>query len=75
MPRLSVKKHSGSFLDTMIYTGEPGIGSSAGIASIELAYPMTEMNFLGLEMHWIYVFLILMLVVAFAFKGVFKVTI
>ena len=42
---------------------------------VEITYPESETNLLGLRMHWVIVFFILTLVFGFALKGLFKVEI
>lgn len=71
--RLSVKRGSGDLLESFLYPGKP-IPTESGVRSLRLTYSTAEMNAFGWELHWVYVYLILTLVLAFASKGLFKVT-
>ncbi len=71
--RMSLKRHDGAFLESLLYPSKP-IAETSPVRTIRLGYSIAEMSFFGWEMHWIYVYLILTLVLALAFKGLFKVT-
>jgi len=55
--------------------GAEPLPSEAPVSEIEIVYPESEVNLLGLRMHWVIAFFILSLVFGFAFKGVFGVEI
>lgn len=71
--RLTVKRHDGALLESLFYPSKP-IDEAAGVVSLRLSYAPAEMSFFDWKLHWIYVYLVLTLVLALAFKGLFKVT-
>lgn len=73
-PRRSPVRHDSGFLDQLLFPAEDPIPSEAGIAKIELPYPTEEVNFLGLELQWIILFLIVSILFAFAIRGRMGVT-
>jgi hypothetical protein len=60
---------------SVLYPGERPIPSGSLIESIEIAYPAMEIRFLGFHLDWLILFLVLSLVLGFAFKGIFGVQI
>ncbi len=54
--------------------GEPLL-EAADIESVEIRYPGSEIDAFGLRLHWLIWFLVISIVVAYALKGVFGVTV
>ena len=71
--RLAPLRHNGNFWDALLYPGEPRL--PADIRSIQVQYPVVEMNLLGWHMHWIIVYFILSILAGLSMKGLFKVDI
>ena len=63
------------FLNQLIYPAEPPLPADSGVAAISVIYPDREVGLLGFETHWLIVFLILSVAIAFALKDRFGVTI
>ena len=64
-----------SFLDQLLYPAEPALPAGAQVQAIELHYPEREVGLFGFETHWLIVFVLLSIAIAFALKGRFGVTI
>ena len=73
-PRRSPVRHDAGFLDQLLYPAEDPIPAAAGIAKIEIPYPSEDVAVFGVRLQWIFWFLILSLVVAFAIRGRMGVT-
>lgn len=73
-PRRSPVRHDSGFLDQLLYPAEDPIPGAAGIARIELPYEPEEVNVLGLRLQWIFLFLIISILFAFAIRGRMGVT-
>ena len=71
--RVSMKRHAGGFLDAFFHPGEKRI-DEAGVRAVSVAFAPAEMSLFGWSIHWIWVFLVLTLVLAFALRDLFKVT-
>ena len=65
---------SDSFLDQLLYPGEPGFPTDASVASIEVDYPDRAVNFLGWHTHWLIPFFIITIALAFALRKPLGVT-
>ncbi len=63
-----------NLLDQILYPGEPGFPSGAGVASIEVMYPEGTVNFFGWHTHWLIPFFIITVALAFALKKPLGVT-
>ena len=59
----------------LLTPAEPPLPGDGPIARISLRYPDREVGLFGWETHWLVVFLILSVALAFALKGRFGVTI
>jgi hypothetical protein len=67
---LAPKREGGGFLYQLANPGEPPIPKSSPIEEIRLSYPRTQtIPVLGIDMHWLVVFLIVSLGFGFAIKG------
>jgi hypothetical protein len=55
--------------DVLLYHGEEPLSTSAVVSTLELVYPPLPIRFLGWEVDWLGVFLVVSIVVAFACKG------
>ncbi len=72
--RRSPVRPSSGLLDQLLYPVEPPLPADAPIESITVSYPEGDVSLLGWETHWLVVFFILTVVVAFALQRPFKVT-
>jgi hypothetical protein len=63
------------FGEAILEPGGPPIPRDSKFASISVRYPRREVSFFGWETSWIWPFIIVSIVVGFAFKGIFKVQI
>jgi len=63
------------WLTSLLYPGEAPIGKQSIIESIEIRYPELEILVFGKHVNWLIIFLLLSLIVGFAFKGVLGVKI
>jgi len=63
-----------NLLDQILYPGEPGFPSGAGVASIEVMYPEGTVNFFGWQTHWLIPFFIITVALAFVLKKPLGVT-
>ncbi len=63
------------FVDQLLYPAEPSLPADSSVTSISVDYPDREVGLFGFETHWLIVFFILTIVIAFALKGRFGVTI
>jgi hypothetical protein len=57
------------WLTSLLYPGEAPIPQPSAIASIEIRYPELDITFLGMQMNWLILFLVLSLGLGYAFKG------
>ena len=73
--RLSPIRVDTSFLKQVIYPAEAPLPKRAPVEAIEVMYAAGAVGILGWETHWMIVFFVLVIVFAFALKGVFRVTI
>jgi len=62
------------FLDELLYPAEPPLPSGT-FESITVTYPEANVDFLGIELHWMIVYFVLAIAFAFLLRGTFKVTI
>ena len=72
---ISPRRPSASLLDQLLYPVEPPVPGDASVAAIEVAYPTGTVSFLGWDTHWMIVFFILTIVIAFALQKPLRVTI
>jgi len=71
--RRSPIRHSGGFLDSLLYPAERPLPSDAPIESISIIYPEPGISVLGWEINWLILFIILLIVIAFALRKPFGV--
>lgn len=64
---------SRSLLANLLHPGEAPIPSSSPVRAVQVDYPLLDLVFLGLHLHWLVVFFVLSLAVGFSLKGVFGV--
>jgi hypothetical protein len=72
---ISPRRPSARLLDQMLYPVEPPIPGAVSIVSIDVAYETGTVSLLGWETHWMVVFFILTIVLAFALQKPLRVTI
>ena len=63
------------FVNTLLYPAEPSLRSDGIVIEIRVNYPTRAVGLFGFETDWLIVFFILTIVLAFALKGRFGVTI
>ncbi len=71
--RRSPIRHSGGFLDSLLYPAERPLPSDAPIESISIIYPEPGISVFGWEINWLILFIILLIVIAFALRKPFGV--
>jgi hypothetical protein len=64
-----------NWLTSLLYPGEAPIKSQSAIESIEIRYPELDLSMFGKHINWLILFLILSLIIGYAFKGVLGVQI
>ena len=80
LPRVSPVR-SADFWDQLLYPSEPGLDAGSAFRRISFALPVRPLPFLGLDLSFgseagmMLVFVLLTLIVAFALKDLFGVTI
>jgi hypothetical protein len=57
------------------HPGEKSLPGSGPVTTFEVRYPERRLDLFGAGVHWLVAYFVLSLVLGFAFKGVFKVTI
>jgi hypothetical protein len=72
--RLSPMRVSGGVFEQLLNPAESPLPADNPIRAIRLSYPEREVRVLGFGMNWMIPFFALSIVFAFAFKGLFKVT-
>jgi uncharacterized membrane protein (DUF106 family) len=73
--RRAPERLEGTFLNQLLYPAEAPLPKAGPIRAIRVAYPGHDVAFLGLGMNWIWWFLILSIVFAFALRNRLGVTI
>ncbi len=69
--QLASRRRTGkNVFEYFLYPCEPPLPSSAGVESIEITYPDRNLDIAGWRCHWLLQFLIVSIVVGYAFKGV-----
>ncbi len=64
-----------SFVNLLLYPTEPSLPAAGMVSEIEVIYPTREVGVFGYETDWLIVFFLLTIIIAFALKGRFGVTI
>lgn len=72
---ISPRRPSTGLLDQLLYPVEPPVPGNALVDAIEVAYPTATVSFFGWDTHWMIVFFILTIVIAFALQKPLRVTI
>jgi hypothetical protein len=72
--RLAPVRPSSRILDQLLYPAERPLPASAPVESITVTYPHASIGVLWWEAHWIVVFFVLTIVIAFVLQRPFKVT-
>jgi hypothetical protein len=71
--RRSPIRHSGGFLDSLLYPAERPLPPDSPIESISVIYPEPGVSVLGWEINWLILFIVLLIVIAFALRKPFGV--
>lgn len=74
-PRGISSLRSSAWWWTLLYPGESHLESSEGLLGIEVLYPEQRYSFLGMKMHWIFVFIIVSVLSALVGSRIFRVEI
>jgi hypothetical protein len=64
-----------NWLTSLLYPGEKPIPNQSAIESVEIRYPELVISIFGKRVNWLIIFLILSLVIGYAFKGILGVQI
>lgn len=72
--RRSPVRHSGGFLDQLLYPAESPLPADSPIESITVNYPERDVSVFGRDVHWMVVFFVLSIVFAFLLRKPFGVT-
>ena len=62
------------FWTQLLFPGEAPLPADGRVQEISLPYPGQTVNLLGIELHWLFQFFILTVILAFALRGPMKVT-
>ena len=73
--RRAPERLSPGFVNQLIYPAEAPLPDGAAVTAIRIDYPDRVVGLFGLQTHWMIVFFILTIAIAFALKGRFGVTI
>jgi len=73
--RRSPERLAPGFWNQLIYPAEAPLPAASAVHAIHIDYPDRSVGLFGFETHWLVVFFILTIVLAFALKGWFGVTI
>jgi hypothetical protein len=71
--RRSPIRHAGGFLDSLLYPAEKPLPPNSPIESISIIYPEPGISVFGWEINWLILFIILLVVIAFALRKPFGV--
>lgn len=71
----SARRTGKSFLDMLLWPGEPAIDGSSPIARIEVSYPGLDLALFGWGMNWLVFFFVVSILFGFAFRRVLGVEI
>ena len=72
--RRSPERLERGFLNQLLYPAEAPLPSAAAVTSISVGYPERTIPVLGLELHWLIVYVVLSMIFAFALRKRFNVT-
>ena len=72
---VSRKRSGGNILDKLLHPGEPTIGRSAAIESVEIGYPGRSMRLFGFNINWLVWFFVVSILAGFALRKPFGVEI
>jgi len=64
-----------NWLTSLLYPGEKPISNQSAIESVEIRYPELDISIFGKRVNWLIIFLVLSLVIGYAFKGILGVQI
>ena len=73
--RRSPRRPSPGLVDELLYPSEPPIDDASSIVSIDVPYPETTVNVLGVHVHWTIVYLVLSMAAALILARRFGVTV
>lgn len=67
--RRSPSRDRASFVQQLLYPSEAPIPEGAGVASVQIPYPERSLSLLGIEAHWLVVYLVLTVVFVLMLRG------
>lgn len=71
---LSPERLTEGFANQLMFPGEPPLPADGPFRALEIAYPERAINIFGWHIHWMWAFFILSIVIAFALRTPFGVT-
>lgn len=75
LSKISPLKVRRNFINELLNPGEPPLSGEPPIKAIEIKYPAKNMNLFGWHIHWLIIYMVLSVILSFAFRGVFKIEI
>lgn len=75
LSKISPLKVRRNFINELLNPGEPPLSGEPPIKAIEVKYPAKNMNLFGWHIHWLIIYMVLSVILSFAFRGVFKIEI
>jgi hypothetical protein len=75
LSKISPLKVRRNFINELLNPGEPPLSGEPPIKEIEVKYPAKNMNLFGWHIHWLIIYMVLSVILSFAFRGVFKIEI
>jgi len=75
LSKISPLKVRRNFINELSNPGEPPLSGEPPIKAIEVKYPAKNMNLFGWHIHWLIIYVVLSVILSFAFRGVFKIEI
>ncbi len=73
--RRSAARPSGALLDQLLHPSERPVPAGGPIESVSVGYPARNVRLLGWDVHWLIVFFVLTMVMAYALRSPLKVVI
>lgn len=71
---LSLRRHQGVGLETLLEPGEAPLADASGVQEIGIDYPARRLHVFGWRLHWLVVYLVLTLIVVLALRRPFHVS-
>lgn len=75
LSKISPLKVKRSLINELLNPGEVPLSGNLPVKAVGLNYPAKNMNLFGWQIHWLIVYIVLTVILSFAFRGIFKVEI